>query len=308
MDLRELLSAKESVKEKLEKLEHIKSDIREAVYDKIKAEYTEKMTEIDKAIDENKLQVEEELSSIKEEIAEVNSFLEKYESEYEEISVRIQIGEFSEDEYGEKRDELKKQIDMYIMRQKELKQKMAELGVTGDAEELEESSLDDTQKEEDIESVFDEISTLEEKPDFSTEIVEDETDVADNTEPEIMPDFNAEITESEAVDLSEKDKDDAAFELATDLTPDVEEEKNPFEDALKDPINDILQPIITEEFNENENSDGIQPIETNLNEFFNAAEENDEEQNDIEGITCPKCGHVNNPNLMNCEKCGAELF
>lgn len=303
MDLRSLIAEKESIMEKIQKLENIKDDIREAVYNKIKTEYNENLQRVESAIRENQSGIEEEIESIKTEIAEVMELQEKYESEYEEIKVRIQLGEYSEEDHENKINELKEQIETYRKRHNELNEKIDELNSLTEIDKVQTTSIE---KEED-EPVPD---IIEDSPVMKEEIsqgIDDEFEQSiEQSLDETLPDLNTD--ESAVIESADDDFTKSMLPDEHETDTDVSSEGQDAsidEEAPQDPINDILQPVL--DTDDDTDDSGIETISNDMDGFLEDAE-SEEQQSAIDGIECPKCHHVNNPNLMNCEKCGAELF
>ncbi len=73
-------------------------------------------------------------------------------------------------------------------------------------------------------------------------------------------------------------------------------------------LDDILQPSSLEniKIGEDSGTGGItEEVDDKLEELF---EGNNNTSEEIQGLKCPKCGHINKPDLFNCEKCGADLL
>ncbi len=285
MDIRELMSEKESIQDKLSKLENIKNEIKEAVYSKVKNDYEIKLDDINKAIKESESDVLVEIENTKNELIEVNKFVEQFENELEEINVRITLGDYKAEEYEEKQKKLNDEINTYKTRKDELNNKLKELESIVPPSEDNQNETDTKSNMEDlpenivippmeIEESHENITTGE----IDIKKKENVTKNEDTAEDEIIKEFG-----EQGIESSETDNN-------------------------KSPLSDILQPILGEEYGDADEE--IEPIKPELHEFFENKNENESESTEdhIEGIVCPKCKHMNDANLMNCEKCGTELF
>lgn len=303
MDLRTLIAEKESIMEKIQKLENIKQDIREAVYNKIKTEYNENLQRVESAIRENRSGIEEEIKSIKNEIAEVMELQDKYESEYEEIKVRIQLGEYLQEEHESRINELVEQIETYKKRHIELNGKMDELSSLTETDTVHTPSTDNAE-DEGVPEIIENSPVMEEE---IPQGIDDELEQSiEQSLGETLPDMNAD--ESAVIESADDDftKSMLPDEHEADAdVPSEEQDAGIVEEVPQDPINDILQPVL--DADDDIDDSGIETISNDMDGFLEDAE-TEEQQSAIDGIECPKCHHVNNPNLMNCEKCGAELF
>ena len=285
MDIRELMSEKESIQDKLNKLENIKNEIKEIVYSKVKNDYETKLDDINKAIKENESDVLVEIENTKNELIEVDKFVEQFENELEEINVRITLGDYTAEEYEEKQKELNDEVNTYKTRKDELNNKLEELeSIIPPSENSEnEAEIDSQKKDLPEEIVIPPMEIENEQEDITT----GERDIRKET------------------DISEKEnavEDEIIKEFGEKGIEDSETDNH------KSPLSNILQPILGEEYGDTDEDD--EPIKPELHEFFKNKNENESElaEDHIEGIVCPKCKHMNDANLMNCEKCGTELF
>ncbi len=288
MDIREMMSEKESIQDKLKKLENIKNEIKDAVYNKVKDDYQTKISDIEKAIKDNESDVLVEIENTKNELIEVDKFVEQFENELEEINVRITLGDYVADEYEEKQKELNGEIDTYKTRKSELDSKLNELEmiVPPSEDDQNETKIDEKKEELPEDIVIPPMEIEDDSEDITTgEIdIKKEEDTAEKdpveepAEDEIIKEFG-----EKGIESSEIDND-------------------------KSPLSNILQPILGEE--NYDTGEDIEPMKPKLHEFFENKNENESlsTEDHIEGIVCPKCKHVNDANLMNCEKCGTELF
>ncbi len=285
MDIRELMSEKESIQDKLKKLENIKNEIKEVVYSKVKDDYETKLNDINNAIKENESDVLVEVENTKKELVEVDKFVEQFENELEEINVRITLGDYTEEDYEEKQKELNGEVDTYKTRKNELNSKLKELELIIPPSEDNQNKTEIELNEEDLPEniVIPPMEIEAEKEDITT----------------------GEIDIKKEIDIPEKEnavEDEIIKEFGEKGIEDSETDNH------KSPLSNILQPILGEE--NGDADDEVEPIKPELHEFFENKNENESESTEdhIEGIVCPKCEHMNDANLMNCEKCGTELF
>lgn len=98
MDLGKLVSEKNEILKKIEKLEQIKDDIRESVYSKIKEDYSQKLDEIGRQIAESSEGLKQRMDEIENEMSDLKSYIDSNEEKVEEIKVRNALGDISDDE------------------------------------------------------------------------------------------------------------------------------------------------------------------------------------------------------------------
>ncbi|MDY6786972.1 MAG: zinc ribbon domain-containing protein [candidate division WOR-3 bacterium] len=293
MDFKQLMQEKQDIEDKIRKLENMKQDIKPQVYEKIKSDYNDRLKDLENNIKQNTEAIMQEKSNIEHEIEELDNLLEELETELQEIRVRIQLGEYSEEEYSEQLKEKEEKLNDYKLRKDQLTIKLNEYSMILEAEGV---SGED-------QGIPGDASPMAESAGMPEE---EETELSE----EIIPGSE---------DMPE-DKDQLGAGPDSDVGSEIREEDDIDRDE-ENPLNDILQPALQEndsgdadgstEYSDNEESDvseGIEPIDTGLDQFLEEENEGDSEDKTMEGLKCPKCGHVNDPNSITCEKCGTDLF
>ncbi|MFO8062348.1 MAG: zinc-ribbon domain-containing protein [bacterium] len=292
MDFKQLMQEKQDIENKIRKLENMKQDIKPQVYEKIKSDYNDRLNDLENNIKQNTEAIMQEKANIEHEIEELDNLSEELETELQEIRVRIQLGEYSEEEYTDKLKEKEEKLNDYKLRRDQLTIKLNEYSMI-----IEQEGVPDEDNEipEDASAA---IMPEEDKTEETEELEESIPDIAEQT----------------------ADEDQLGAEPVSDVGSEIREEEDINEDE-ENPLNDILQPALQENDNEDadesaeytedddkDESEGIEPIDTGLDQFLEEENEGDEEDKTMEGLKCPKCGHINDPNSITCEKCGTDLF
>ncbi|MDD3804380.1 MAG: zinc finger Ran-binding domain-containing protein [bacterium] len=315
MEAEKLLAMKESVSEKLKKLEAMKPQIREAVYLKIKKEYEQQANEIAEKLEKEKGYLLEEIKKLKEEESILLSKMENYEIEKEELNVRFTLNEFTEEEHLQKKNLLDREINDAALIIQTIKEKRRAFEKTTGLEETTENSKTKSAEEESEKSIGSDDGLNRAKQEPVLVPSEQELPIELQTFDSAIPD-TANIPPAEA--------DPNAFKEITI------EEKIP--EAKESSIDNIISTDILkdetfslgEDVNKDEKLVNENPLEgekgkkdDDLSEFAKMLDNQveplgtlttEQSQENIEGLTCPKCGHLNKSDLFNCEKCGAELL
>lgn len=279
MDLKDLIEQKEEIEKKLVKLEEIKIQIKPQIYEKIKREYQEKINNILEEIKKDQGYLKEQLESIKKTKSQFVSELEKFDLEIEELNVRKLLSDISEEDYNTKKNEL----------------------------------------EEKRSHIMENIKSFEEKENEISQFI-GTNNVNEGFKEKIIYDDNLVYPESkmEQNQFQQEDSMKEQFLSGVDLQPPVEKEPTPLDNIIQPDIVKEQDFDLGKDLPKNEKLVKNSPLETNNSKPQNEGEEIFEKDFDmdlsgenvetIEGLVCPKCGHVNRSDLFNCEKCGAELL
>lgn len=359
MDLSRLISEKNDIKLKVDKLEQIKDDIRESVYTKIKADYSKRIEEIDAQIKESSEGVKQQISDIEQEIIAIRGTADKLDEQIEEMKVRSALGDISEDELASGLEPLTAEMNEKTAKIESLETELTQLRelagepVTEEADA--EKNIEREMPVEETAEAIDELiaeqpaepmeaaeSEMPAEPIPAFENVFKEEDLKETIE-EVIP---AAESDDSGIDSDIKQDLNMIMQIAESDTGIAEElesismNSNPeqFNDSSLEetqgenetPLNNILQPDIIPEdvftmdqtvreddklVNENpldrgdnagEDESELQDIERIFERDMPNPDEMQEEH--IDGLKCPKCGHMNKPDLFNCEKCGSELL
>ncbi|HAV92466.1 TPA: hypothetical protein DCW38_04720, partial [candidate division WOR-3 bacterium] len=123
MEAGKLIVQRVSVLDRLKKLEIMKSQIRDIVYNKIKEEYAEQLKDINSKLEKEKDYLKEEINRIKSLEAETLLSIETVDIQVEELNVRFTLNEFTEEEYSRKKSSIEQDMNEKRIRLKELRDK-----------------------------------------------------------------------------------------------------------------------------------------------------------------------------------------
>lgn len=307
-----LIEALSDVKAKLVKLEERKNTVREAVYEKVKADYEVKLNEVEQEIEKKGDYIEKAFNSSRSEIRDLVNQRNSIEEEVEELSLRHYLGEFEEEEherlYQEKKDLLESlmgKLEDSTNRIEFLKTFLPESVL----ETLSEEAVEIPHEEVPVESV--EAST-EPVGEAATEAAEAPSEAAEapteslkaSTEPVETLAGSLEVAETEEVVEEETPKEEVTEEQVV-----AEPAESPVEEMTAEtPEKTVEQPT---EMLSGEEADAL--IEEKISPVEEMADimkqpELAPEAGEKDGVECPKCGMVNEPESWYCEKCGAELL
>jgi len=287
MDIEMLISQRESVEEKLKKLETMKPTIRESVYNKIKSEYLEKLTEIEEKLSAEKTYLLREIEQLEAEEEEMSKRVDELSEEIDELNVRYNLDEYAEDEFKQTLEHKNAELEDYRRILDEKRQKKIKiLKIAGNNQE--------------------QIQADEKKPDedesaFIPKIIVEENLLEAVVEPEAVGE----------IDLNAQDAYEERSPMDNILQPDIVNE-SAFSLGDDLPKNEKFVTDNPLEMN-GENVERMTSLDASLDDIekmFDASLGGDgtDSQEQIEGLKCPKCGHMNKPDLFNCEKCGSELL
>jgi len=310
MEAARLFESRENLKEKLKKLEVMKPQIREAVYAKIKDEYEKELAAIEDKLGKERESLLKEIERVREKETELLSSLDELDMKREELNVRFTLNEYSQEDFDEKKRLLETEADgvkSEIGRLREQRRNFENLA--GVKEEKREEP-----KEEPVTEEKDEPASMQEEPSLSES-------VSDGVPIELQS-FDSVIPESAAIPPSEQSPDNFKEMTIEESLPDAKEsrlDKIISADILKDETFSLGEDVKKEEKLVNEN-----PLESargqkddDLSDFAKMLDNQieplglapgEQTPGNIEGLTCPKCGHINKSDLFNCEKCGSELL
>ncbi|MEO0234258.1 MAG: hypothetical protein ABIN39_03880 [candidate division WOR-3 bacterium] len=284
MDLKSLILEKEELENRMKKLEAMKGQIKLVIYEKIKNEYEEKLKNIFEQIKKDAEFVKSEIEKINVNEKEINEKISDLELEIEELNVRSILGEITLKEFEEKKqilDDKKNQLHNQLRKLQEDKKELTKI-------------LPQEKMPVDLS-----MEQFREKIVYENNLVYPESKIETN-----FPPIGENLNEN--VQPEELDKD--------------------LSENIQSAIDNIIQPDIVkeekfslgEDLPKEEKMVKDNPLEMNNKKYkseddivfekdfeVNVKEENIET---IEGLVCPKCGHINRSDLFNCEKCGAELL
>lgn len=284
MDLRSLISEKEELENRIKKLEGMKGQIKPAIYEKIKNEYEEKLKNIFDQIKKDAEFVKGEIEKIDLKEKEVAEKINNLELEMEEINVRSILGEITLKEFEDKKqilDNKKKELQDQLKKLQEDKKELTK--ILPEEKAHAEPSLDQ----------------FKEKIVYENNLVYPESKMEVNFPP-VIENLNDNV-QPEELDRSISENIQSAIDNI--IQPDIvkEEKFSLGEDLPKEEKMVKDNPL---EMN-NKKSKSEEDLIFEKDFDVNVKEENIET---IEGLVCPKCGHINRSDLFNCEKCGAELL
>ncbi len=287
----ELIKKLSDAKAKLSKLKERKNTVRDAVYEKVKVDYEEKVKGVEKEMEEKGGSIDEVFSSCHSEIESLVNQRSSIEEEVEELSLRHYLGEFDEKEYERLYQEKK---DLLGNLMKELEDATRKLDFLREfvPESAPETEPEGTVVKSDAEPVIKSIeppglhvqsvaSGTSEMPPESAAPIGESKEVVEATVPEEPPAEEAPVAtgefpiEGEAAGIEEKAVEQPAEMLSEEEADKLIEEKiYPAEETT-----DIIkQPELAPDAREKK------------------------------GVECPKCGMTNEPDSWYCEKCGTELL
>ncbi len=101
-NLKEIKAKRDEILEWLDKLEQKKDSVKPDVYQRVKLDYTGRLEDVNRRASELVPLVENEVSALERRREELSESEEKYRSEMEELELRRELGELSDDEFKEK--------------------------------------------------------------------------------------------------------------------------------------------------------------------------------------------------------------
>lgn len=271
-----------NVKAKLLKLEERKNTVRESVYEKVKVDYEAKLKEVEKEIEDNRNYIEKAFNSCRSEIEDLVNKRNGIEEEIEELSLRHYLGEFDEEEYERLQQEKK---DLLANLREELENSGTKIDFLKGF--LPESLLETLPKE--AMAISHEEATAE-----SVEISEESVEAP--VESVEAPPESEEVTKQKAPEgVSTEETVAETGEPPTEEVAEAEEgpEEQPAE-------------MLSEEEAEKLIEEKIYPAEETADILKQP--ELAPEAKEKEGVECPKCGMINEPDSWYCEKCGTQLL
>lgn len=109
-ELKQLKAGCDEIKGWLEKLEEKKSSVKVEVYQRVKSDYTNRLSELEKKASGLLPKLEAELANLRSKLSEVKSQKEELNTDLEELALRKELGELSEEEFGERSNDISKRI------------------------------------------------------------------------------------------------------------------------------------------------------------------------------------------------------
>jgi len=287
MDIEMLISQRESVEEKLKKLDAMKPSIRESVYNKIKNEYSEKLNEIEEKLSAEKSYLLREIEQLEADEAEMSKRADELSEELDELNVRYNLGEYAEDEFKQAVEHKTAELEDYKRIRDEKREK--KIKIKEIAGENEESAIVNEEKTEEDESSF------------IPQIIVEENLLEAVVEPEAVGeiDLNAERSGEERSPMDNILQPDIVNESAFSLGEDLPKNEKFVTDNPLDMNGENIERMASLDAS-------LDDIEKMFDASLGGGDADNQEQ--IEGLKCPKCGHMNKPDLFNCEKCGSELL
>lgn len=317
-DPQELMKQREVLLAKLKKLEDKKGATKEKIYLKVKEEYELRLGELDEALKEQEGVVRERISALKQEAHTLREERESYADRAEELKLRFELGEFSEDEYEKVLAEEEARIRELDEKLGTLTEEMDSMKgfVGGEAVESEAEApvLEEVPEEP--------APAVEEQPQQEADFVQEkefEAAFSDNEEgsPQAQEADIAESLEESIDDLLKETPEEAPAEMAEAEQaveePEAAEEMETTEEEVpaEGEEGGDEEPQIEQAFDTGILSEGDAiKEETSKLEGFpeDSGREGGGAGDDEEGLQCPKCNFVNSKDSWYCEKCGAELL
>ena len=305
-DFEELVKLRDDLVKKISKLDEKKETTKEKIYLKVKSDYEKRLLELEEKIKENAAFVEERISTLKSTEEELKIERESFADKVEELKLRFDLGEFDDEEYKKVFEEEEKKLDdidgrlgevqkeinsisEFITDEKEGLEKAEEVAVEVSSEqEVEKESIEEVAEESVIEAE-EEAKEVEEKAEGFVQ--------EKKFEKEFVPAESAETQEKEIAESLEESIDDLLTESeGTEKT--VEADEKP-----------ITPEIIPESEAVKEETSKLEGFVEDTGEMVVEKEEGIKtEEEETEGLKCPKCGFLNSKDSWYCEKCGAELL
>ncbi len=269
-EVAQLEAERKEILEKIRLLEEKKGSVRESVYKKVKSEYEARLKQVEDSLRQHRDYMEKRIAEIDREIAELASRKDRIEEALEEVNLRNELGEFSDEEYQKRKAPLDKELSQLDAKAKELREEKAKLQefISSLGEEKAEvipPPQPEARSEEPAEEILEEIQPQGVVPDLEGE-----------TAPEIIPE---ERETEETIELPELD----------------EGEK-------------LVEELFSEATEETPNLD-IVPQSVAVNPEAGSGEPGPQQEagSEGEGAKCPHCGHINAADAWFCEKCGGDL-
>lgn len=267
-ELQEIQVQRQDLITKLEKIEARKATVSTKVYEKVKREYEDKLKKLDERLAENADLMKAELERLNQEQEKIEQEEKEVRLDGEEIELRYTIGEYDEKSYKKAETEHNKKLNAIAAKLQEIHERM--------------SWIQNILTPKEVEAAVEPEKPVEEAVKTTEQVVEEK----------LIPE------EMEAVDDSilEEIKPDTGLTIDEHI---LEEKLTPEEMKLDELVveEEAVKPETVEEGGE---------AKPEVTEEKETAEEPSKKTQ--EGITCPKCGHVNTPDSWYCQKCGAEIF
>jgi len=330
---RELINELSDIKAKMLKLEERRNTVRQSVFEKVKGDYEAKLQEVENEIENRRVYIEDTFNSCISEVEDLVNKRNSVEEELEELSLRDYLGEFEEEEHARLCQEKKDQLNDLVQKLEDstkrisflkefLPESMREtiptpaVSVTHEespAETVEAGAEPDESRPEPVEMTTesageaDEIEEVtaayEEKPGQSGEargaspeallesVETGEESAAPSAEWEEPPEEKSREEELPVEMVARGTHESPGEETATEVEEEAAEES--VEMLSPEEADDIIE-------------EKISPADTG-SEILKQPELGPD-AHEREGVECPKCGMMNEPDSWYCEKCGAELL
>jgi uncharacterized protein YdcH (DUF465 family) len=318
-EFRELIKELSNIEAKILKLEERKNTVRDSVYQKVKDDYQTKLQGVENEIENRRAYIEKAFDSCRSEIEDLVNKRNGIEEELEELSLRDYLGEFEEGEHARLCQEKKDQLNDLVEKLEDATKRIHFL------QEFLPDSLREMVPEEVVSTTFEEppaesLETPAESDEIPSEAVETTTESAEErsvefageaTEPSETPAEQVEASEESAetsVEWQESPGEKGAEEeILVDMvatgTHDSRGEETATEiEETADESVEMLSPQEADEIIEEK----ISPVDKSA-EILKQPELGPD-AHEREGVDCPKCGMMNEPDSWYCEKCGAELL
>ncbi len=220
--LKEFKSIRQEIgtyQERLDLVKKHKEKVREKVFKKVKSEYTSKLTELLKQIKPHKLKLEEAIQAKDQEKVKLNTELELKIEDQEELELRHLAGEFSNEDFGPRKEDIKSQVE-------KIKSRIAGMDAVIKLYQENISSVEPLEKEMGVDLSAD----IEQAVENLTEGLE-ETEEEEEEEEEELEEESAEYEVSGARDVGKQQKSSRSDVAAIEELVESEQEEEAAEKA-----------------------------------------------------------------------------
>ncbi len=196
--LKAIEAERNSLLDKLKKIEEKKANVSHEVYTKVRHDYESRLKKLDESLIENRDLVKSEMKRLKSTIGDLSQKHKDLKLQLEEIELRYSIGEYSEDKYRELESAVRGDFDAVSEDIKRLEERINWCEGLIAAEAVEETQLVE-EKEEELKPVVDEEKKPGEEFKIDEHILEEEVSEEVKKLDELLVETNALLESDEKI-------------------------------------------------------------------------------------------------------------
>lgn len=305
-ELEALQVKRRDILEMLSRLEKKKHATRPHIYEKVRADYEERLNGIEEELKSREEAVRKELQRIAAEKKDLLRERDVLQEELEEVSLRHDAGEYSDRVFSKMEDEKRAKLGPLEAKLKELEEEEQPFkALAAIKEPVRERPVP---KEEEVVEV--------EEPAKAEEVVEQAVAELREVEEPSVPQERAKaseispelLAEEAALKESERELEELIKELEQSEVAMGHTETKESLDLLDKEPEEIVPGSVGKDESILSEEEIFKEEEKELEELLGGKETGGPSRDEGKGLLCEKCGTVNKPDSWYCEKCGAELI